>query len=201
MPSAHAQTAPLLAAPRRRTDVVGETARYLGAVSILVVGAIHAQQYYDAYFSVVPTIGTLFLLSFIGAATVGVVLFTAGQTARPAHRRPHPHTCRARRDRDRARDARQPARQRVHPALRLHGVRLPARDRPNPRLRRRLDSVSRLVRLDGRAATRRVDPGPAEHEVRYRQLVRAAARRPAREWALAVRSRASRGADGATSRG
>ena len=54
--------------------VAGEAARYLGAVSILVVGAIHAQQYYDAYFSYVPTIGTLFLLSFIGAGIVGVVL-------------------------------------------------------------------------------------------------------------------------------
>src|SRR6185503_4188916 len=55
--------------------VAGEAARYLGAVSILVVGAIHAQQYYDAYFSYVPTIGTLFLLSFIGAGIVGTVLF------------------------------------------------------------------------------------------------------------------------------
>src|SRR5689334_16385210 len=52
----------------------GETARYLGAVSILVVGAIHAQQYYDAYFRVVPTIGTLFLLSFVGAGVVGTAL-------------------------------------------------------------------------------------------------------------------------------
>ena len=52
-----------------------ETARYLGAVSILLVGVVHAQQYYDAYFSVVPTIGTLFLLSFIGAGVVGAVLF------------------------------------------------------------------------------------------------------------------------------
>jgi len=58
----------------RRREVTGEIARYLGAVSILLVGAVHAQQYYDAYFSVVPTIGTLFLLSFIGAAVVGVVL-------------------------------------------------------------------------------------------------------------------------------
>jgi hypothetical protein len=41
---------------------------------LLVVGAIHAQQYYDAYFRVVPTIGTLFLLSFIGAGVVGAVL-------------------------------------------------------------------------------------------------------------------------------
>jgi hypothetical protein len=60
----------------RRRTVVGEIARYLGAISILVVGAIHAQQYYDAYFSVVPTIGTLFLLSFVGAGIVGIVLFT-----------------------------------------------------------------------------------------------------------------------------
>jgi hypothetical protein len=59
---------------RGRPTIAGETARYLGAVSILVVGAIHAQQYYDAYFSYVPTIGTLFLLSFIGAGIVGVVL-------------------------------------------------------------------------------------------------------------------------------
>jgi hypothetical protein len=56
-------------------NLVGEVARYLGAASILVVGAIHAQQYYDAYFSAVPTIGTLFLLSFIGAGIVGAVLF------------------------------------------------------------------------------------------------------------------------------
>jgi hypothetical protein len=35
---------------------------------------VHAQQYYAAYFSVVPTIGTLFLLSFIGSGVVGAVL-------------------------------------------------------------------------------------------------------------------------------
>ena len=59
---------------RSRRTLLAEAARYLGAVSILLVGAVHAQQYYGAYFSVVPTIGTLFLLSFIGAGTVGVVL-------------------------------------------------------------------------------------------------------------------------------
>jgi hypothetical protein len=57
-----------------RLEVAGEVARYLGAVSIVVVGAIHAQQYYDAYFSVVPTIGTLFLLSFVGSGVVGAAL-------------------------------------------------------------------------------------------------------------------------------
>jgi hypothetical protein len=64
----------LPARPRRRREVIGEIARYLGAVSILLVGAVHAQQYYGAYFSVVPTIGTLFLLSFVGAGVVGVAL-------------------------------------------------------------------------------------------------------------------------------
>ena len=59
----------------RRRQLAGELGRYLGAVSILIVGAVHAQQYYDAYFSVVPTIGTLFLLSFVGAFVVGAALF------------------------------------------------------------------------------------------------------------------------------
>ena len=77
-----APTAPLgsLSATRARSrhthhEIAAEVARYLGAVSILVVGAIHAEQYYDAYFYVVPTIGTLFLLSFIGAGIVGATLF------------------------------------------------------------------------------------------------------------------------------
>jgi hypothetical protein len=58
----------------RRSELTGETARYLGAVSLVVVGVIHAQQYYYAYFSVVPTIGTLFLLSFVGSGVVGATL-------------------------------------------------------------------------------------------------------------------------------
>ncbi len=61
---------------RNLRKVVAEVARYLGAVSIFLVGAVHAQQYYDAYFSVVPTIGPLFLLSFIGAAIVGTALIS-----------------------------------------------------------------------------------------------------------------------------
>jgi hypothetical protein len=54
----------------------GESARYLGAVSVLAVGGIHLQQYYDAYFRVVPTIGTLFVLSFVGAGVVGAILLS-----------------------------------------------------------------------------------------------------------------------------
>jgi hypothetical protein len=59
-----------------RASLAGESARYLGAVSVLVVGGIHLQQYYDAYFRVVPTIGTLFLLSFVGAGVVGAILLS-----------------------------------------------------------------------------------------------------------------------------
>jgi hypothetical protein len=65
--------------PADRRQVAAEVVRYFGAASILVVGAIHAQQYYDAYFRVVPTIGTLFLLSFIGAAVAGAVLLAPVQ--------------------------------------------------------------------------------------------------------------------------
>jgi hypothetical protein len=64
----------LRARPIHRSDVAAETFRYLGALSIVLVGVVHAQQYYDAYFFVVPTIGTLFLLSFIGSGVVGAVL-------------------------------------------------------------------------------------------------------------------------------
>ena len=72
--SGHALRSLPLPRPRRQATAM-QTARYLGAVSILLVGAVHAQQYYDAYFSVVPTIGTLFLLSFVGAGAVGATLF------------------------------------------------------------------------------------------------------------------------------
>ncbi len=86
MASAHSQATrgrgiktdkPVQALPARqgpRNEVAAEVARYLGALSILLVGVIHAQQYYDAYFSFVPTIGTLFLLSFVGSGVVGVTL-------------------------------------------------------------------------------------------------------------------------------
>ena len=48
--------------------------RYVGAVSILVAGTVHLQQYHYDYYSVIPTIGPLFLLNFIGATIVGLVL-------------------------------------------------------------------------------------------------------------------------------
>jgi hypothetical protein len=61
---------------RRGIEVVGELSRCLAALSLLGVGAVHAQQYYEAYFYAVPTIGTLFLLSFIGSAVIGATLLS-----------------------------------------------------------------------------------------------------------------------------
>jgi hypothetical protein len=48
-------------------------ARVLGALSLLAVGAVHLQQYFDLY-SGVPTIGTLFVLNFVGATIIGLGL-------------------------------------------------------------------------------------------------------------------------------
>jgi hypothetical protein len=48
-------------------------ARVLGALSLLSVGAVHLQQYFDLY-SDIPTIGTLFVLNFVGATIVGLGL-------------------------------------------------------------------------------------------------------------------------------
>jgi len=47
--------------------------RMLGAIAVLVVGAVHLQQYADGYSSV-STIGPLFLLNFVGATVIGLGL-------------------------------------------------------------------------------------------------------------------------------
>jgi hypothetical protein len=48
--------------------------RILGAVLILFVGADHYYEYSVGEYSVLPTIGTLFLLNFISASVVGLAL-------------------------------------------------------------------------------------------------------------------------------
>jgi hypothetical protein len=54
---------------------VALASRLLGAVSLWLVGVIHLKEYLDLY-SAIPTIGTLFLLSFIGATAVALGLIT-----------------------------------------------------------------------------------------------------------------------------
>jgi hypothetical protein len=48
--------------------------RGLGAVLILFVGADHYYEYSVDQYSVLPTIGTLFLLNFISASAIGLIL-------------------------------------------------------------------------------------------------------------------------------
>lgn len=49
--------------------------RFLGALAILAVGAVHLQQYIGADYRAIPTVGTLFLLNAIASAIVGIGLF------------------------------------------------------------------------------------------------------------------------------
>ena len=62
--------------PRSRGQAAGWallTARLLGALSVLAVGAVHLHEH-DGLYGPVPAIGTLFLLNFIGATAIGVSL-------------------------------------------------------------------------------------------------------------------------------
>ena len=59
----------------RTADVAALSARFLGALALLSVGAVHLQQYRFLY-STIPTIGTLFLLNFIGATALGLALLS-----------------------------------------------------------------------------------------------------------------------------
>jgi hypothetical protein len=47
--------------------------RVVGALALLAVGAVHLQQYVALY-SAIPTIGTLFVLNFVGATIIGLGL-------------------------------------------------------------------------------------------------------------------------------
>ena len=48
--------------------------RAIGALALLAMAALHLQQYYDAGYSAIPTIGTLFVLDFVGGVALGLAL-------------------------------------------------------------------------------------------------------------------------------
>ena len=52
----------------------GTALRVLGALAVLVVGAVHLEQYFAVHFDVVPVIGPLFALNFAGAALIALGL-------------------------------------------------------------------------------------------------------------------------------
>ena len=59
--------------------------RTLGAIAVLVVGAVHLEQYFAEHFNVVPVIGPLFVLNFAGATLIGLGLLVPGSRMRPLH--------------------------------------------------------------------------------------------------------------------
>ena len=61
--------------------------RLIGAFALFVVGGVHLEQYSVAHFSVIPTIGPLFLVNFVAATGAGLLLLLA---AAPALRRLEP---------------------------------------------------------------------------------------------------------------
>lgn len=52
----------------------GAALRVLGAIAVLVVGAVHLQQYFGADFYDVSVIGPLFVLNFAGAVAIALGL-------------------------------------------------------------------------------------------------------------------------------
>jgi hypothetical protein len=65
----HRNVTALMRAPRTRAAL-----RILGALLLLFVGADHYYEYAVDSYSVLPTIGTLFLLNFISATAIGLIL-------------------------------------------------------------------------------------------------------------------------------
>lgn len=60
--------------PEAQSRRRGAVPRMLGALAVLVVGAVHLEQYFAVHFDVVPVIGPLFVLNFAGAALIALGL-------------------------------------------------------------------------------------------------------------------------------
>ena len=59
--------------------------RTLGALAVLVVGAVHLEQYFAVHFGVIPVIGPLFALNFAGATLIGIGLLIPSLRMRMLH--------------------------------------------------------------------------------------------------------------------
>jgi hypothetical protein len=59
--------------------------RTLGAIAVLVVGAVHLEQYFAVHFDVVPIIGPLFALNFAAATLIGAGLLVPHARMRVVH--------------------------------------------------------------------------------------------------------------------
>ncbi|HKU57223.1 MAG TPA: hypothetical protein VJP41_09400 [Gaiellaceae bacterium] len=74
----------VLSEPERSRDRRSAALRILGAIAVLVVGAVHLQQYVSGYSSV-RIIGPLFLLNFGGATVIGLGLLVPLARAQVLH--------------------------------------------------------------------------------------------------------------------
>jgi hypothetical protein len=72
-------------APDRRPGGAATLLRTIGAIAVLVVGAVHLQQYVAEHFDVVPIIGPLFLLNFVGATVMALGLLIPAARLRILH--------------------------------------------------------------------------------------------------------------------
>ena len=59
--------------------------RTLGAIAVLVIGAVHLYEYVVDHFNVVPIIGPLFALNFAGATVIGIGLLIPAARLRVVH--------------------------------------------------------------------------------------------------------------------
>ena len=76
----------ILSEPADRSDGHAPAVlRTIGAIAVLVVGAVHLQQYLDDHFDVVPVIGPLFALNFAGATVIGLGLLVPAARLRAVH--------------------------------------------------------------------------------------------------------------------
>ena len=75
----------VLSEPRETHGHAPAMLRTLGAIAVLAVGAVHLYEYVGDYFSVVPIIGPLFLLNFVGATVIGLGLLVPAARMRFLH--------------------------------------------------------------------------------------------------------------------
>ena len=68
------QTVPSRSTGAGTRATLARGARVLGALALLAVGIDHLQQYSACSYSLIPTIGTLFVLNFAGATVIGLAL-------------------------------------------------------------------------------------------------------------------------------
>jgi hypothetical protein len=61
---------------RRSSSAPAALARYIGALALLAMAVIHLVEYAANDYSKIPTIGTLFLLNFLGGTALAVVLIS-----------------------------------------------------------------------------------------------------------------------------